>query len=245
MHAGVEQHHPVAGGDRPRVSVGDAGPRERQAQAKDAGEHTLAPPELAFTDSLRHRRGDYSQRSRARLLGQFGVRCRTPTSDRARRGGQRLRSKGDGMVDGDGSPPIAGASRPTRRPPRCRKRPRTSTRRRRARGALGQRDGGCGAPLLRGDRRARRGRRGGVVGAGRARERARPGGRDRAGGRACVHRRADRGDAGHEDGGCGNHHRERAVRGAVADHGNVRGPRLDERRGAPPATRCSSKASTC
>ena len=47
VHARVEQHDAVAGRDRPGVAVGNARPRQRQAQAKDARQHALAPPQLA------------------------------------------------------------------------------------------------------------------------------------------------------------------------------------------------------
>ena len=58
VDARVEQHDPVAGRDRPGVAVGHAGPRQRQAQAKDAGQHAFAPPQLALADCLGHERGD-------------------------------------------------------------------------------------------------------------------------------------------------------------------------------------------
>ena len=42
----VDQHDPVAGGQRPRVAVRDARPRQRQPQPPDAGHDALAPPDL-------------------------------------------------------------------------------------------------------------------------------------------------------------------------------------------------------
>ncbi len=45
VHPAVDQHDAVAGGDRPGVAVGDAGPRQWQAQPPEAGEHALAPAE--------------------------------------------------------------------------------------------------------------------------------------------------------------------------------------------------------
>ena len=43
VHAGVEQHEPVAGGDRPRVAVGNARPGQRQAQADRRPEAPARP----------------------------------------------------------------------------------------------------------------------------------------------------------------------------------------------------------
>ncbi len=60
VDAGVEQHDPVAGGDRPGVAVGDARPGQGQAQAiTRRGKHTLAPSKLGrLRVSLGHRAGD-------------------------------------------------------------------------------------------------------------------------------------------------------------------------------------------
>ena len=58
VHPRVEQHDPVAGRDRPGVAVGNAWPRQRQTQAKDAGQHTFAPPQLGLTVCLGHEQGD-------------------------------------------------------------------------------------------------------------------------------------------------------------------------------------------
>ena len=57
VHAGVEQHVAAARGDRPRVAVRDAGPRQRQAQAVDARQHALAAAELAPRGRARRPRG--------------------------------------------------------------------------------------------------------------------------------------------------------------------------------------------
>ena len=53
--AGVDQHDPRAGGDRPRVAVRDAGPRQRQPQPPQSGQHALAPSELALRVVIRRR----------------------------------------------------------------------------------------------------------------------------------------------------------------------------------------------
>ena len=72
-----------------------------------------------------------------------------------------------------------------------------------------------------------------------------PGGREnvrgqvdvhRAGGRARVHRRAARRDAGPAHGGRRDDHRGRSLRGAVAPHGHVRGPGSAERRARRPGS---------
>ena len=55
-HPGVEEDDPVAGADRERVHVRDAGPRQRQPQPPDAGQHPLAAAELALASRLAHRR---------------------------------------------------------------------------------------------------------------------------------------------------------------------------------------------
>ena len=47
VHAGVDQHDPVALRDRPRVAVRHARPRQRQPQPPDPRQHPLAPAELA------------------------------------------------------------------------------------------------------------------------------------------------------------------------------------------------------
>ena len=47
VHAGVEQHDPVARRHGPRVAVGYARPRQRQAQAEDARENPFAAAQLA------------------------------------------------------------------------------------------------------------------------------------------------------------------------------------------------------
>ena len=97
-------------------------------------------------------------------------------------------------------------------------RPRTCSRRPRTRKRIsGSKAESIGAPLLRGDRRARPRRRRRAVGRGRARERARPGRRARPRGRARVHRRADRRVPDLQHGGRLDDHRGRALRRAVAD----------------------------
>ena len=52
--AGVEQDDPVACGDRPRVAVRHAWPRQGQAQPPDPRQHALAATDLALFDRLRH-----------------------------------------------------------------------------------------------------------------------------------------------------------------------------------------------
>ncbi len=75
VDAGVKQHDPIAGGDRPGVAVGNAGPGQGQAQAKDAGKHTLAPPKLAFTRTLGHRRKPSRTASHTVGWGQVSGLC--------------------------------------------------------------------------------------------------------------------------------------------------------------------------
>jgi hypothetical protein len=58
VHPRVEEHHPIAGRYRPGIAVGNTGPRQRQAQAEDAGQHAFAPPQLGLTDCLGHGQGD-------------------------------------------------------------------------------------------------------------------------------------------------------------------------------------------
>ena len=58
VHARVEQHEAVARRHRPGVAVGNARPRQRQPQAEDAGQHSLAPAQLALALApARRRRG--------------------------------------------------------------------------------------------------------------------------------------------------------------------------------------------
>jgi hypothetical protein len=47
VHAGVDQHDPVAGSDRPRIAVRDAGPRKWQAKSPQARQDTLSASKLA------------------------------------------------------------------------------------------------------------------------------------------------------------------------------------------------------
>ena len=57
--AGVDEHDPVAGRDRPRVAVRDARPRQREPQPPEAGEHALAAPHLPRSGRLAHGAGRY------------------------------------------------------------------------------------------------------------------------------------------------------------------------------------------
>ena len=61
---GVEEDDAVAVRDRPGVSVRDAGPRQRQAQAPDPGQHALAAAELGFA------RAGVATAAKARTLSQ-------------------------------------------------------------------------------------------------------------------------------------------------------------------------------
>ena len=63
-HPGVEEDDPVAGADRERVHVRHPGPGKRQAQAPNAGQHALAPAELALSPRLAHR-GAHARTRRA------------------------------------------------------------------------------------------------------------------------------------------------------------------------------------
>ena len=56
VHAGVHEYDPVAGGQRPGVAVGYAGPGQRQAQAPDARQHPVAAPQLPSAGGLGHGR---------------------------------------------------------------------------------------------------------------------------------------------------------------------------------------------
>ena len=56
-HAAVDEHDPVAGGERPGVAVRHAGPGQRQPQAPDARQHALAAPDLRPSRGLAHGRG--------------------------------------------------------------------------------------------------------------------------------------------------------------------------------------------
>ena len=57
VHPRVHQHHAVAGGQRPGVAVGHAGPGQGQAQAPDARQDPVAAPQLAPAGGLGHGRG--------------------------------------------------------------------------------------------------------------------------------------------------------------------------------------------
>ena len=54
MDARVDQDDPVAGGQRPGVSMGDTRPGKRQAQAPDAGQHPLTPAHHLLASTLCH-----------------------------------------------------------------------------------------------------------------------------------------------------------------------------------------------
>ena len=56
VDAGVDQHDAVAGLQRPRVHVGNAGPRQRQPQPPDAREHAVGAPQLAPALRVAHAR---------------------------------------------------------------------------------------------------------------------------------------------------------------------------------------------
>jgi hypothetical protein len=58
MDAGVEQHDPITGCDRPGVAVRYTRPGQRETQAIHAGKDALAPPKLRLALSLGHGRGD-------------------------------------------------------------------------------------------------------------------------------------------------------------------------------------------
>ena len=49
VHAGVDQHDPGPGGDRPRVAVRHARPRQRQPQPPQPGQDALATSQLAWS----------------------------------------------------------------------------------------------------------------------------------------------------------------------------------------------------
>ena len=51
-HAGVHQHDAAAGGDRERVHVRHAGPRQRQPQAPDTRLDPVGTPELSLFCAL-------------------------------------------------------------------------------------------------------------------------------------------------------------------------------------------------
>ena len=55
VHPAVDEHDPVAGGDRPGVAVGHARQRERQPQTPHAGHDALSPPDLGPPRRLPHR----------------------------------------------------------------------------------------------------------------------------------------------------------------------------------------------
>ncbi len=175
VHAGVEQHDPVAGRDRPGVAVRNTGPGERQAQAEDPGKHPFAPSKLAFARRGARRAGAVGGAPDLRSVGS-AMRRRLDYAPGARGG------KGDGYGRGEerqrGGHESAGRGRQRARGLHARATDLQEHRRDRR------------AALLRGDRRARPRRGGGDVGGGRPRERARPSRCGRARGLARVHRRA-------------------------------------------------------
>ena len=84
VHARVDEHDPVAGRERPRVAVRHAGPRQRQPQPPDAGQHALAAPDLALAG------GGHRARTIRGLLtptawGSAAVRAVGPSGSRRRR----------------------------------------------------------------------------------------------------------------------------------------------------------------
>jgi hypothetical protein len=54
VHAGVDEHDAGAGGQRPRVAVRHAGPRQRQPQAPDAGDDLLPAADLPAASGFAH-----------------------------------------------------------------------------------------------------------------------------------------------------------------------------------------------
>jgi hypothetical protein len=57
VHPRVDQDDAVGGRQRPGVAVRDAGPRERQAEAPDAGHDALAATDLPAPSGLAHGAG--------------------------------------------------------------------------------------------------------------------------------------------------------------------------------------------
>ena len=185
VHPRVEQHDPVAGRDRPGVAVGDAWPGQRQAQAKDAGQHAFAP----------------ASSSRLTLIctsAHHGQETRLRSADRRRRdgrGGERQRGRREGAGGrGERAPGVETAQTHG-----------AAARPRRSRGATSRRSTRTTstAPRRCGRRAAAR------TCAVRSTSLA-------PGGRARVHRRADRGDARPAHGGLSHDDRGRALRRAVA-----------------------------
>ena len=60
VHPAIEEHDAVAGGHRPGVAMRDPGEGQRQSQAPDPGEHTLAAAELPLVLRCRHPAGPYA-----------------------------------------------------------------------------------------------------------------------------------------------------------------------------------------
>ena len=99
VHAGVDEHDPVAGVQRPGVAVRDAGQVERQPQPPDAGQHPLAAAHLARSGRLAHAAARY----RPSVDGEEGppseahpgARVRVPRRAGLRAGAARLDDAGD------------------------------------------------------------------------------------------------------------------------------------------------------
>ena len=110
VHPGVDEHDPVARGERPGVAVRDARPRQREPQAPDAREHALAAPHLALACRLAHRGGTLTCRrmgKRSRRRGAETLKApeseyRSPEGDvLALRGRADARRRGSEYADGD------------------------------------------------------------------------------------------------------------------------------------------------
>ena len=141
VHAGVEEHDPVARRHRPRVAVRHAGPGQRQAQAPDAGQQPLAAADLALAGGGGHRRRHLMHRVGAAEPGRGGTTMATDVDQtaettrvareyfaalgarRARRPAALLRrrrarrtstaSSGPAGRDGDGRPSSPSSSTPS------------------------------------------------------------------------------------------------------------------------------------
>ena len=139
VHAGVEQHEAVAGAHGPGVAVRHARPRQRQAQAKDARQHALAPSELALAQiaSDTRRRLDYGppgeaeeaidgrrrqhQRGEQQRCRRWPPTCSRPTARRKRISGSKVESGRAPLLPGDRR------TRPRRGGRRCGRRAGAST----------------------------------------------------------------------------------------------------------------------
>jgi len=54
VHAGVDEDDSGPGRDRPRVAVGNSGPRQRQPQSPQSGQDAFAAAEFALTVHTAH-----------------------------------------------------------------------------------------------------------------------------------------------------------------------------------------------